>query len=335
MKYFVFITLLFVVLSTNLFSQDTVSFGNGDEIIGELKSLDRGVLVFETEYSDSDFKIEWSGVKNVSTATLFLITLSDGERLTGSITRGDSTGLTLNVDGKTITVPADKIVYLKSLDEGIWSQIYANIDVGLSLTKAKNLRQLNASAGLGYFGENWAWNAHINSLNSDQDSISSTKRTDGGVTANIFLPKDWFVTGSVDFLSNTEQLLDLRLNGRLGLGYYFVHTNRWYWSFAGGAAIISESYSNGEDGKESMEGFIGTELNLFDIGDFNLFTKVVVYPGITEQGRIRTDFNTELKYDLPHDFYIKGGITVNYDNQPAVGASELDYVFNSGFGWEW
>ena len=335
MKNLIIIAILSITVSSNSFSQDTVSFGNGNEIIGELKSLDRGVLVFETDYSDSDFKIEWSGVKNLSTATLLLITLSDGERLTGSITSGDSTGLILNVDGTTIIVPADKIVYLKSLDEGIWSQIYANVDVGLSLTKAKNLRQLNVSAGLGYLGENWAWNAHFNSLNSAQDSISPTKRTDGGVTANIFLPKDWFVTGSVDFLSNTEQLLDLRLNGRVGLGYYLVHSNRWYWSFAGGVAIISENYSSDENGKESMEGFIGTEVNLFDIGDFNLFTKVVVYPGITEQGRIRTDFNTELKYDLPRDFYIKGGISVNYDNQPAAGASEMDYVFNSGFGWEW
>ena len=43
----------------------------------------------------------------------------------------------------------------------------------------------------------------------------------------------------------------------------------------------------------------------------------------------------DLKYDLPLDFYVKGGLTVNYDNQPAAGATELDYVFNSGLGWEW
>ncbi len=335
MKNFILISLLSAVISTPLFSQDTVSFHNGNEIIGELKSLDKGVLVFKTGYSDSDFKIEWSGVANISTSTLFLITLSDGSRLTGSILKGDTTGLTLSIEQDVLTVPADKIVYLKSLEEGVWSQIYANIDVGLSLTKAKNLRQLNVSAGLGYLGENWAWDARVNSLNSTQDSISPTERTDGGVSVNIFLPKDWFVTGGVDFLSNTEQLLDLRLNGKLGMGYYLVHTNRWYWSFASGVALIRESYSSGENNKESMEGFIGTELNLFDIGDFNLYTKIVAYPGITEKGRLRTDFKMDLKYDLPHDFYIKGGFTVNYDNQPTAGASEVDYVFNSGFGWEW
>jgi hypothetical protein len=181
----------------------------------------------------------------------------------------------------------------------------------------------------------WSWDARINSLTSNQDSIAATKRTDGIVSANLFLPHDLFVVGALDFLSNTEQLLDLRTNTRLGLGYYIVHKNSWYWNFAGGIAYVDEAYSSGENSKESMEGFIGTELNLFDLGDFSLFTKVTAYPGITETGRFRTDFKMDLKYDLPLDFYVKGGLTVNYDNQPAVGATELDYVFNSGLGWEW
>ena len=43
----------------------------------------------------------------------------------------------------------------------------------------------------------------------------------------------------------------------------------------------------------------------------------------------------DVKYDLPLDFYVKGGFTLNYDNQPTVGAGEVDYVLNTGFGWEW
>jgi hypothetical protein len=32
---------------------------------------------------------------------------------------------------------------------------------------------------------------------------------------------------------------------------------------------------------------------------------------------------------------IKVGTTVNYDNQPVPGATALDYVIQSGLGWEW
>jgi hypothetical protein len=42
-----------------------------------------------------------------------------------------------------------------------------------------------------------------------------------------------------------------------------------------------------------------------------------------------------MKYDLPLDFYVKTGITLNYDNQPTVGASDSDYYWKLAFGWEW
>ena len=327
--------LIFSVIAVNGFSQDTIVLKNGDKIIGELKSLDKGVISFETDYSDSDFKIEWKGVDHISTGTIFLITTSDGERLSGSITKGDSTGFSIVEDGKVRKVDPNDIVYLNSLDQGFWSKIYANIDIGFNITKASNLRQFTTNAGLGYNGENWAWKASYNALHAVQDSVPSTQRTDGGLSVNRYLPHDMFVTSSINFLSNTEQLLDLRSNLMLGMGYYFVHSNKWYWNASMGVSGVDENYSSGENNLQSLEGFISTELNLFDFGDLSFYTKITAYPGITEAGRFRSDINMDLKYDLPLDFYIKTGVTVNYDNQPTVGAGEVDYVVNSGFGWKW
>jgi len=332
-KYFLWVFLVF--FGWNAQAQDTISFKNGDQIIGELKSLDRGVITFETDYSDDDFKIEWKGVDHLSTATIFLITTSHGERLSGSITTGDSTGVTILSNGKQLTVKSDDIVYLNSLDQGFWSKIYANIDIGFNITKANNLRQLTINTGLGYMGENWMWDARFNSLMATQDSVNPVLRRDGGLTVNRYLQHDIFLLAAVDYLSNTEQLLDARINARLGGGYFFVHKNNWYWNAALGVAVMDENYSNGEAAKGSMEGFISTELNLFDFGDLSFFTKVVVYPSFTEQGRVRSDFKFDLKYDLPLDFYIKTGLTLNYDNKPTAGASKTDYVFNTGFGWSW
>lgn len=333
-KIYTFILLL-IVGSTVSFGQDTIYFKNGDSMIGELKSLDRGVVQFETDYSDSDFLIEWKRVDKLSTATIFLITTSEGVRLNGNILNADSLGVLINDEGNKITVPASELVYLKSLDSGFWSKISANVDVGFNITKAKNLRQLTVNSGIGYMGENWAWDVRYNSLNATQDSISPTLRRDGGITVNRFLPHDIFLTGSSDFLSNTEQLLDLRINGRFGMGYYFVHSNRWYWNAAAGIAYVDEAFTSGENNLQSMEAFISTELSLFDFGDLSFFTKIVSYPGITESGRFRTDINLDFKYDLPYDFYVKTGATINYDNQPTAGASEVDYVLNTGFGWSW
>ena len=59
-------------------------------------------------------------------------------------------------------------------------------------------------------------------------------------------------------------------------------------------------------------------------------TTTVYYQKRKELNRV---FDT--KYDLPMDFYIKLGFTLNYDNQPVEGAPEADYVFSTGFGWSW
>lgn len=329
------LSLFLLSIGVSNYAQDTIFFRNGDKIIGELKSLDKGVITIETDYSDSDFKIEWKGVDKLTTGTHYLITTSDGVRYSGKITEGDSTGFTINDNGQQIRVPADDIVHLLSVDKGFWSKLYANIDVGLNLTKANNLSQFTINSGIGYNGEKWAWNARFNALSSSQDSVPSTQRLDGGLTVNRYLQHDIFLTASTDYLSNTEQLLNLRSNFRAGAGYYFVHSNTWYWNFSVGVGIIEENYSNGENNKESAEAFLATELNLFDFGDLSFFTKIVAYPSLTEAGRFRSDINMDFKYDLPLDFYIKTGLTVNYDNQPTVGASELDYVLNTGFGWEW
>ena len=74
---------------------------------------------------------------------------------------------------------------------------------------------------------------------------------------------------------------------------------------------------------------------MFNFSDLDVSTRVLGYPSLTEKKRMRVDVNFDLKYDLPKDFYIKAGISLNYDNQPVENASALDYVLQTGLGWEW
>ena len=76
-------------------------------------------------------------------------------------------------------------------------------------------------------------------------------------------------------------------------------------------------------------------MNFFKFGDLDLLLNVYAYPSLTERGRWRSDGRFDVKYDLPLDFYIRAGVTVNYDNQPAIVGREIDYVLTTGLGWEW
>jgi small nuclear ribonucleoprotein (snRNP)-like protein len=120
---------------------DSLVLKNGDVIIGELKTMDRGVAIFKTNYSDSDFKIEWDGITKIYTISSYMITLQDGSRLNGKIKTSGINKVNIILDDTTIKeIDIEDVVFLKSVDNGFWDQVYASVDYGLDLTRAQHLR---------------------------------------------------------------------------------------------------------------------------------------------------------------------------------------------------
>ncbi|MFD1292805.1 DUF481 domain-containing protein [Lutibacter holmesii] len=342
-KFYTSIFFLFAIHCIGFAQNDTLVLNNRDVIVGDLKSMDRGVLTIEPSYSDSDFKITWEDIKTIKATQRYLITLSDGQRINGTFNTTDDGKIFIkNDEGEDRTVEQHEVVYINSVDDSFLSRLSANIDFGFSLTKANNQRQLNGSFRMAYLADKWSTELYYNTLFTTQDDVDDIQRNDAGVGFNYFLPKDWNLTGDLTLLSNTEQSLDLRTTAKIGLGNYVIHTNSLYWNLSAGVAYNNENYSSDGGNRNSMEGFFGTELNMYDIGDLNLFTSVILYPTIVpdesvESGRFRTDFRFDAKYDdiFIKDLYIRAGFTLNYDNRPAVEGTETDYIFTTGFGWEW
>jgi hypothetical protein len=219
----VFILGVLMVTHTSRAQNDSLILKKGNIIVGELKLLDRGVLTIETDYSKSDFTIEWSGVKEFYSKTIFLISLKDGRRINGSvwtINAGKKVSITSSEGEKTETL-LDDIVYLKGLKSNFWTRFRANIDLGVSFSKANDLRQLTLNSKIDYTADKWQVDAYFNTTTSSQDSVETTKRKDGGITYKYFLQKNWYLLVSPSFLSNTEQALKLRATGKLGAGKIF------------------------------------------------------------------------------------------------------------------
>ncbi len=314
---------------------DSLIFKNKDVIVGEIKSMDRGVVIIETDYSDSDFEIEWEKISEVYSTQNYLITLTSGRRHNGYLKSSSPNRILIHtLDGETIEVDVNEIVYFKTYEDDFISRLSANIDINYSFTKANNLTQSGLRTSLGYVAPRWSASAGYNLIRSNQDEVDPIRREDGSFSYRKFLPKDWYVPANYSFLSNTEQKLDLRSIFKLGMGKYIIHTNQSYFGVEGGFSYVNERFSSEDEDRNSMEAYVGSELNLYDIGDLDLLTKAVIFPGITESGRWRFDYNIDVKYDLPLELYIKAGFTLNYDNQVVEGASKADYVFQTGIGWE-
>ncbi len=336
-KSIVFLLGLFFGLSVQ--AQDTIVLLNEDRVIGDFKGMSRGVATIETDYSDADFTIEWSGVRYVVTNKVFLIKYEGSDYDAGKIRMNPSDPsqimMTYEEGAGEVTVPLQSIVELSDLDGGWIDRMSANISVGASLTRANNLRQFTASGLVGYIDEDFSINATVNSIYSTQDDANDTRRTDASLTGQVFITRGWFGAAAVNYLSDEEINLTYRLNNRAGLGKNWYQTNTWYFSSTVGVANNQEEFS-GEDASidNSWEAFVTLELNLFDTGDLSLFSNFTAFPSLTEAGRFRYDAKLDVKYDLPYDFFVKLGTTLNFDNQPSGGAVPLSYIFQTTFGWE-
>jgi hypothetical protein len=333
-----YLSFLLAILSveTLLAVNDTLVVSTGDVLVGELKTMEKNVLQMETDYSDSDFKIDWDMVTEIYSDRLFIITTAERERYYGTIRSDntDKTNVIITEEGNEYISKITNIVFINQVDKNFLSRLSASISIGFSYARSNNLTQFSTIGYLGYLTDDWSIDASVNSVNSTQDDVEPTKRNEGSIGFKYFLPDDWFALTAYNFLQNDEQNLKLRNIIMLGVGYYLMRTNSVYLSVRAGADWNNENYTDTTSARNSTEGFAGIEANMYNVGDLSLLSSLVVYPSFTDSGRIRSDFMFDLKYDFPLDIYIKLGYTFNYDNQPVEGASETDYLFQTTVGWE-
>ena len=333
-----FLSPIIIVLSVtvSLAQKDSLFFKNGDVIVGELKSLEKGVLKFSTDYSDDDFKIEWDEVYRLNTSNLLFITIIGGSHYYGWLkSESDTLVDIISRDSSVVVVKRMQIVHILEYEKGFKERFSAKIDLGLGFAKANDLRQITINSKIGYKTDKWNSYITYNTLRSTQKDIDPIKRTESAFVFNYILYKDWYLIISTNYLTNTEQQLNYRWNGQCGIGNYLIRSNVAYWGLKMGINRNREDFMDETPDAQTWEAFFGTELNLFNTGDFSLFTTVLVYPGLSVAGRWRSDASITCKYDLPLDFYIKLDYSMNYDNKPRIESSDLDYVSTIGFGWEW
>lgn len=337
MKYILLISLFFVI-GIKLFAQnDTIISTDNNVLKGEIKNLDKGVLTFETSYSDSDFKIEWLKIKMIISDKKFRIVNTDGERFFGSIKKDTIHNKIIIDDDKAgfIYSEIQDIVYLKQIDEGsIFDIMNLALDLGYTFTKSNKLHQFNGSLNADYYRNKWGVAINYSSIQNYQENAPKTERYTANIDFKYFLKNDFFLSAIADYYINTEQQLNLRSTYNISIGHYFKRTNKVYFNASIGVAYNLEDYVQGLEDIESFEGSMKIEYNMFDMGDLNMFTSITAYPSFTEKGRFRMVSNLTAKYDLPRDFYLKTSYDYNFDNKVVEGATESDYVFTFGLGWE-
>jgi hypothetical protein len=316
--------------------RDSLILKNGNTITGEIKLFDKGVLNIKTPYSKTDFVVKWAGIQAFYSKRAFLIEIENGQRANGTLQflSSEQKLVVTEPSGYTLETTLNRIVYLRPLQYNFWSHVKLGADLGLSISKANHLNSLSFNTDFGYITQKWQSDGYYNVTSSSQDSVEPTKRSEASLDFKYYMKRSRFISTSLSFLSNTEQAVGLRSVGKVGANKFLRRTNQTHWGVGGGLSFNWEVFTNEAVPRTSLEGYVGTELSRFALGNLSFLNSLYIYPSLTEAGRWRSDIRLDNKYDIRGKFYVKLGFTLNYDNQPAVTGKEIDYVIGFSIGWK-
>ena len=152
---------------------------------------------------------------------------------------------------------------------------------------------------------------------------------------NRLLPKTWYVGAFTQLEQNQQLDLDLRvLLGGVG-GRDILQSNRVEWRAFAGLLGNREEYVGAEQAT-SAEGLLGTSFRFFTFGSFenDLSSNLLVYPSLTDSGRVRVSFDANYRQDLFGDLYLSVSFYDEFDSKPPTGGNKNDFGTTLALGWD-
>jgi hypothetical protein len=313
---------------------DSITLYNGDRITGEIKHLYGGLLQYGTD-SMGTIKVEWQEISRVESRFHYEVRTSAGERLFGTIGPGERPGqLRIAHDEGTRDLEWLQVVELRPVEDKLIDRLDVYLSAGYSYTKASDVGEITFNAQVSYEdertrtaldGRTMLTQTNEQTTHSNRYDISRWRWRD---RAQVFR------SVGATYEDNDELNLDHRISVGAGLGRYFIDTHRSRLLGLAGLQVITEKTT--QDGESQDVELFGTgdyALWQFNTPELNLNLKFNLYPSLTDVGRVRTDTNLILKWEIVEDLFWDINAWATTDNQ-AESNREVDYGISTGVGWE-
>ena len=335
--------LLFIFYFVFLFSpyiysqkEDIVILKNGDHITGEIKRLEVGILVLKTEDIET-ISIKWDKVESVQTKNFYEIELQDGRVYYGSIWPAKIENA-LIIKGVTAEnqLIMSYIVKITRIKESFWDILSGYVKLGASFTKASGIGQFSFGFNGNYRTKIFYAELTANSVITTTNQEQTSRKQDISINYQRFMERRWFWGAVIGAEENTELGIQLRTSVGGGIGTFFVQTNINWLNGLAGLTLNREWYIDSTEAKNNIEGLFTGQYLLFiyDHPKVSLQSTLNIYPSITNFGRIRSNLDVNLDWEIFIDFYWVLTFYFNYDNKPTGNASKSDYRIETAFKYE-
>ena len=322
---------------------EQVTLKNGDRLSGSIVSMDDKKLVINTSYA-GDVSIDWSEVSEFTSDKPLVITRTDQQRLSGTVsTQGQEVVITTAqgpqtlplTDVSTMRSPADQAAYEKSLHPGMLQGWAGGGSFGFALARG-NSQTTNLAL---------AFDAQRKTATDawviDAASIYSTDANTSTTTANSFqglirydhnLTKRIFAYGAFAGTYDELQNLNYRIMPGAGLGFHAIASDRTTLDLLGGLGYTQESYSTG----------LVNHLFTATLGDefaYKLFKSTTVIQNLYYLPALNHTSIYHINGNFGIATKINGWLTSNlnfndrYNSAPVLMNKKNDVLFTAGLGF--
>ena len=143
-----YLLVTFAALVSTVVHADVVTLRNGDRLSGELKSLERGKLRFDSAATGT-IPIEWDEVATLVSGQDIQKEIEDGTRFLGPLsTAVASSDVVVETAQGPVTLAMAEVILMTPIEKRARDRIDAGVTFGYSFAKSTEVEQLNAGFDL-------------------------------------------------------------------------------------------------------------------------------------------------------------------------------------------
>jgi hypothetical protein len=292
---------------------DKVFMKNGDVITGEIKSLKFAKLRFDMT-GPGNIDIKWEEVVQIRSEKLFQITLRKGDVLLEKL---DSLFF------EKYHTRLEDLVEIVQIKDRFIKRLEGNVSLGFNYTKSSDIVQFNFGGSITYRKPKIENTFKLNSVITDNSSDSFlAKKQDATLQQYRKLNHNMYVQGALGWQQNTQ----LGLQNRVALagvgGKIILNDNQRRLLTGGGLSYNLEQSSENIEFLQNLEAVLVIQYKKFRYSTpkVSIDAEYLLYPNLTDWGRVRMTFDLSAKYEIFKDFNVGLTFYDNYDNRPPSGA---------------
>jgi len=314
---------------------DVIELQNGDRVTGEILSYSIGKLKVDT-VGVGTVSVKWEKILSITSDKQFEVETTGSVYRYGTLQPSTPPGKLAVVSASgTEEIAFLDVVRLAPIYASFWKRFDGSLNLGFNYDQASSIVQLTLNADATARKPTFATTSSLSLFYNKQQGVNSTQRASLSFGYEKFLKDRWLLAGALAFDRNLDLGVNLRVSLGAGVGREFIQTNQTLLRVGVGLSGEREFPTEGPP-DTNLAALVTASYGYFMYGfpKFKFAATLPVLPYLTEAGRVRLQFNTQVKREIITDFALTLSIFESYDSRdPVTGTAKNDWGPVFTVGW--